>query len=66
MLLSSRSAVLLMTAAIGLVGALPSMAQETWPSRPLTMVVPFAAGSSSDTAGRVIAAVGCPRCWGSR
>ena len=56
MLLSSRSAVLLMTAAIGLVGALPSMAQETWPSRPLTMVVPFAAGSSSDTAGRVIAA----------
>ena len=30
-------------------------AAQSWPTRPLTMVVPFAAGSSSDTAGRVLA-----------
>src|SRR5216683_8136186 len=27
---------------------------ETWPSRPLNMVVPFAAGSGSDIAGRIM------------
>src|ERR1700741_3189284 len=27
-----------------------------WPDRPLTMVVPFAAGSASDTVGRILAA----------
>jgi tripartite-type tricarboxylate transporter receptor subunit TctC len=30
-------------------------AQSNWPTRPVSMVVPFAAGSSSDTAGRVLA-----------
>lgn len=29
---------------------------EDWPVRPVTMVVPFAAGSASDTVGRVMAA----------
>jgi tripartite-type tricarboxylate transporter receptor subunit TctC len=29
---------------------------QSWPTRPLSMVVPFAAGSSSDTAGRLLAA----------
>src|SRR5687767_8319675 len=29
---------------------------QSWPTRPITMVVPFAAGSASDTAGRVLAA----------
>lgn len=28
---------------------------QSWPTRPLSMVVPFAAGSSSDTAGRLLA-----------
>jgi tripartite-type tricarboxylate transporter receptor subunit TctC len=28
---------------------------QNWPARPVTMVVPFAAGSSSDTAGRILA-----------
>jgi tripartite-type tricarboxylate transporter receptor subunit TctC len=28
---------------------------QNWPTRPVTLVVPFAAGSSSDTAGRVLA-----------
>jgi tripartite-type tricarboxylate transporter receptor subunit TctC len=35
--------------------AAQSAVAETWPTRPVTMVVPFAAGSSSDTAGRVLA-----------
>ncbi|AMN45310.1 extra-cytoplasmic solute receptor [Rhodoplanes sp. Z2-YC6860] len=32
------------------------LAAETWPSRPITMVVPFAPGSSSDVSGRVLGA----------
>src|SRR3954471_20911295 len=34
--------------------SLPVSAQ-TWPTRPLTLVVPFAAGGPSDVAGRIIA-----------
>jgi tripartite-type tricarboxylate transporter receptor subunit TctC len=33
--------------------ALPAVAQD-WPARPVTMVVPFAAGSGSDILGRII------------
>jgi tripartite-type tricarboxylate transporter receptor subunit TctC len=33
----------------------PAVAQN-WPTRPVTMVVPFAAGSASDTVGRILAA----------
>jgi tripartite-type tricarboxylate transporter receptor subunit TctC len=29
---------------------------QTWPTRPVTMVVPFAAGSASDTVARILAA----------
>jgi tripartite-type tricarboxylate transporter receptor subunit TctC len=29
---------------------------QDWPTRPVTMVVPFAAGSASDTVGRILAA----------
>jgi len=32
----------------------PAVAQE-WPSRPVTLVVPFAAGGPIDTIGRIIA-----------
>src|SRR5690606_40775005 len=37
--------------------ALPLGAQaaDTWPSRPITMVVPFPPGSSPDTLGRMVA-----------
>src|SRR5258707_2787846 len=39
-------------AAIATTGAASA---QSWPARPVTMVVPFAAGSSSDTAGRILA-----------
>jgi tripartite-type tricarboxylate transporter receptor subunit TctC len=35
--------------------ARPAAAQEGWPSRPLTMVVPFAAGGPVDLLGRILA-----------
>jgi tripartite-type tricarboxylate transporter receptor subunit TctC len=35
--------------------AIFSARAEDWPTRPLTLVVPFAAGGSSDTIGRIIA-----------
>lgn len=40
--------------ALMLVWTGPAFAQN-WPTRPMTMVVPFAAGSSSDTVGRILA-----------
>jgi tripartite-type tricarboxylate transporter receptor subunit TctC len=36
--------------------ATSSAIAQTWPTRPVTMVVPFAAGSASDTVGRILAA----------
>ena len=46
---------LLLSAALIAGAASPAVAQS-WPDRPLTMVVPFGAGSASDTVGRVLAA----------
>jgi len=44
--------------AIALAAALlaPSAEAETWPNRPITMVVPYAAGGTADPVGRVLAA----------
>jgi tripartite-type tricarboxylate transporter receptor subunit TctC len=42
-------------AALAINGAVGAASAQSWPTRPVTMVVPFAAGSSSDTAGRVLA-----------
>jgi tripartite-type tricarboxylate transporter receptor subunit TctC len=39
----------------GLFSALPAMAQDNWPSRPIRLIVPFAAGGPSDATGRFIA-----------
>jgi tripartite-type tricarboxylate transporter receptor subunit TctC len=45
----------LMAGALGLLaGRAPARAQESWPSRPLTMVVPFAAGGPVDLLGRIV------------
>jgi tripartite-type tricarboxylate transporter receptor subunit TctC len=46
----------LSTAALTIALATSSAVAETWPTRPVTMVVPFAAGSASDTVGRILAA----------
>jgi tripartite-type tricarboxylate transporter receptor subunit TctC len=42
-------------AALALAVAAASAAAEDWPTRPITMVVPFAAGGGSDLVGRMIA-----------
>src|SRR5436305_13379422 len=53
--MSKRTGTLtLLIAALSIACAVQAAAQ-TWPNRPVTMVVPFAAGSSSDIAGRVLA-----------
>ena len=41
-------------ALLGVLAAAPAPAQPLWPSRPLTMVVPFAAGGPVDLLGRII------------
>jgi tripartite-type tricarboxylate transporter receptor subunit TctC len=46
----------LVVGAFGMLAALaPARAQESWPSRPMTMVVPFAAGGPVDLLGRIVA-----------
>ena len=42
-------------AAVVLVASAPPSAAETYPSRTITIVVPFAAGGPSDVAGRILA-----------
>jgi tripartite-type tricarboxylate transporter receptor subunit TctC len=37
------------------VATIGAASAQSWPTRPVTMVVPFAAGSSTDTAGRILA-----------
>jgi len=43
----------------------PATAAEDWPTRPMTMVVTFAAGGTADPIGRVLAA-GLSQSSGSR
>jgi tripartite-type tricarboxylate transporter receptor subunit TctC len=42
-------------AAFVALAAAPAFAQEDWPARPLTMVIPFDAGGPTDVIGRVLA-----------
>src|SRR5437763_9700710 len=47
----------LMSAALTAFAALPGpAAAEDYPSRPITMVIPFAAGGPTDVLGRIVAA----------
>src|SRR5215510_1393939 len=52
MMFSPRRFALCTLAAMATISAASA---QNWPARPLTMVVPFAAGSSSDLAGRILA-----------
>jgi len=49
-----RAALAGMSASVGLAGF--ARAQETYPSRPVRMIVPFAAGGPADVVGRIVAA----------
>jgi len=52
---STRRHVLTALAALAGSAALPSMAQGTWPNKPVKIVVPFAAGGTTDILARAIA-----------
>jgi tripartite-type tricarboxylate transporter receptor subunit TctC len=51
----SRRALAVATAAVTAGLAAPAFAQAAYPNRPITMVIPFAAGGPTDTVGRLIA-----------
>ncbi len=52
---ASRRSLSVALAAISAGLAAPAFAQATYPNRPITMVIPFAAGGPTDTVGRLIA-----------
>jgi tripartite-type tricarboxylate transporter receptor subunit TctC len=47
---------ILAASALALLAASDPASAQGWPSRPMTMVVPFAAGGGADTMGRILAA----------
>ena len=55
MMSSDRPAVTRRALAAAMAGlAAPALAQDTWPSRPIRLVIPFAPGGPIDTVGRLI------------
>jgi tripartite-type tricarboxylate transporter receptor subunit TctC len=52
-----KRALLGLAVAAGMAGPLgsPALAQAPYPTRPVTMIIPFAAGGPTDTVGRLIA-----------
>ncbi len=52
--MSRLSRRLVLTAA-ALLATAPAMAQSTFPNRPIVLVVPFAAGGSTDVVARIVA-----------
>lgn len=52
---TSRRALLAFAAAASLLAAAPAAEAQTWPTRPVTMIIPFAAGGPTDVLGRIMA-----------
>ena len=50
-----KSRVLFATLATFLIANIPAQAGTAWPSRPVKVIAPFAAGGAADTLGRIIA-----------
>ena len=55
-MVEKRSGLSLAGAFLGLAAAATPAAAQDWPSRPLTLEVPFAAGGGADVMGRILAA----------
>src|SRR5262249_32818045 len=49
-----RTFALPLLAALIFAAAAPAQAQEAWPQRPVTIIVPFAAGGSADLLARIL------------
>ena len=54
-MLNSRRFALAALSALATIVTVGAVSAQNWPTRPVTMVVPYAAGSSSDIAGRILA-----------
>lgn len=52
---TSRRGLLALAAAASLFAAAPAAEAQTWPTRPVTMIIPFAAGGPTDVLGRIMA-----------
>src|SRR5258708_7900000 len=56
-MINSRSCIGIVAAsALACLAASDPACAQSWPSRPMTIVVPFAAGGGADTMGRILAA----------
>ena len=51
----ARRSLLALAAAASLAAAAPAAIAQTWPARPVTMIIPFAAGGPTDVLGRIMA-----------